>query len=168
MFLSLALTIVQPESLTLDWNCNFRIRVILKYFHLLSVWGPRYYGSFWDCRWKRLGSKDHLGTLSLQGTKHPEILWLQGTKQPELYYYILNDIFSGHSTCMKLIIMCVSMIFSAAKSMFSYVFDCIISFYPIFLPLHRKVPGIKMILSRSKRTFVLISRKYYEKKMTLS
>ena len=152
MFLSLALTIVQPESLTLEWNCNFRIRVILKYFHLLSVWGPRYYGSFWDCRWKRLGSKDHLGTLSLQGTKHPEI----------------RDVFFGHSTCMKLIIMCVSMIFSAAKSMFSYVFDCIISFYPIFLPLHRKVPGIKMILSRSKRTFALISRKYCKKKMSLS
>ena len=76
--------------------------------------------------------------------------------------------FSRHSTCMKLIIMCVCMIFSAAKSMFSYVFDCIISFYPIFLPLHRKVPGIKMILSRSKRTFALIWRKCYKKKMTLS
>ena len=167
MFLSLALTIVQPESLTLEWNCNFRIRVILKYFHLLSVWGPQYYGSFWDCRWKRLGSKDHLGTLSLQGTKHPEILWLQGTKQPEWYYHTFIKWYF-FSTCMKLIIMCVSMIFSAAKSMFSYVFDCIISFYPIFLPLYRKVPGIKMILSRSKRTFALISRKYYTKKMTLS
>ena len=76
--------------------------------------------------------------------------------------------FSRQSTCIKLIIMCVCMIVSAAKSMFSYVFDCIISFYPIFLPLHRKVPGIKMILSRSKRTFALIWRKYYKKKMTLS
>ena len=165
MFLSLALTIVQPESLTLDWNCNFRIRIILKHFHLLSVWGPRYYGSFWDCRWKRLGSKGHLGTLSLQGTKHPEIsdVFFTGDEAPWNQLF-----FSGHSTCVKLIIMCVSMIFSAAKSMFSYVFDCIISFYPIFLPLHRKVPGIKMILSRSKRTFALIWRKYYKKKMTLS
>ena len=115
MFLSLALTIVQPESLTLEWNCNFRIRVILKYFHLLSVWGPRYYGSFWDCRWKRSGSKGHLGTLSLQGTKHPEIsdVFFTGDEAPWNQLF-----FSGHSTCMKLILMCVCMIFQLQNQCF--------------------------------------------------
>ena len=35
--------------------------------------------------------------------------------------------------------------------MLTYVFDCIISFYPILLPLHRKVPDTSYGLQLAKR-----------------
>ena len=43
----------------------------LTFTYLLVAWGLQYYGSFWDCRWKHLESKDPLGTLGWLGTKHP-------------------------------------------------------------------------------------------------
>ena len=57
------------------------------YFHLQVAWGLQYYGSFLDCRWKHLGSKGPLGTLSWLGTTRPE------KRRTFTYsYYFIKDI----------------------------------------------------------------------------
>ena len=54
------------------WTLLFLLVFVSFHFtYLLVAWGLQYYGSFWDCRWKHLGSKGPLGTLGWLGTKHP-------------------------------------------------------------------------------------------------
>ena len=106
------------------------------YFHLQVAWGLQYYGSFLDCRWKHLGSKGPLGTLSWLGTTRPE-------KRRTFTYSYFICIIHFHFSYFFFSISRLSKIYFCQIMMLTHVFDRIISFYSIFLPLHRKVPDTK-------------------------